>query len=300
MAKEYLLDVDTCITQSNSSVTAEGTLTYTGAISAAEDKESFYIKQDTKSAWSRYIMVTSPVMSGVKIDEPLVLEAKYNVKADSVEGTLPNVQLALQVQDLNIWANSGVGTALSAPTSEWNTVKFIIDPKTDKVYYSINGGAYSSAAADKLASVSQLGNGVRLYLRSYPSTSADDSGDATTALDTPVTWTFDYVRMYKLGADEAVKLSAASAAKSGDAVSCDIMVRNYDTQSTSCALITALYDGCQLSDMYISELSPAAFAKQSINVQFNAAGVDAPTVKAFLWNSTSGLVPYDTELIEIK
>lgn len=296
--EEYLLNIDKNMTQSGSTISSDGTMEYTGAIAASADGEYFSVVQDTKSVWGRYNRF--PGTKGLSLDAPLVIEAKYNVSVDEkYTGASPKVQIALQAQDLSIWANNNVGTPLSdVENDSWNTIKYIIDPNTNKIYYSIDGGAYTAVSADRLANVSQLANGVMLYLKSYPSNSLDDGQDNVAKLDTPVTWTFDYVRMYKLSDKEAVKIAAAKAQGTNN-IECSVDVRNYGTVTADRTLAVAVYDGTRLSDVKLVNLSLAAFAKDGLSVSFDGSWIENPTVKAFLWDSIAKMKPYEMENISI-
>ena len=245
----------------------------------------------------------SPTIANIQLDAPLVIEAKYSVAVtdEQYSGDMPNVQLTFQAQDLNIWANSNVGTSLAAPSGGevWNTIRFIVDPNTQKVYCGINGGPYTSFDAERLASLNQLGNGIRMYLRSYPSSSADDSLDASMSLDTEIIWTFDYVRMYKLTERDTVRIAAAKAEAGSDGISCTVDVRNYGAADEKRMLAVALYDGDTIVDVKMISAELGAFAKDGIIAYFSAAGTGNPRVKAFLWDDVNTMLPYEAEQINV-
>lgn len=307
IAKEYLLDIDDNIVVDDKSNTIadNGTLISTSGVQSSSTNDVFVVRQQKTSVWTGYLNVTSPTPQEIVIDKPVVIEAKYNVALDDYSVAVPKVRFALALTDLGIYANTGVGTGIYTPAEGDGDkiVKFIIDPNSKKVYYTTDGKVFNSYDASGLSTSSVFGAGIRLYMNVCPN---DDNmsgdGDGSTALTTNVYWNFDYVKMYKLEDDEALKLVSDSLSVEGNTASYTINVRNhYPSEAKNGTVMAALYDeNGRLIKTDVQTISVDALKKASVEGNFDVTGLTNYTVKAFLWNGLDDMNPFDKsyELID--
>ena len=297
VAKEYLLDIDDNISANDqSSIITDGdsTIISTSGVMSSSTNDVFVVRQQKTSVWTGYLNVTAPNPQEITIDKPIVIEAKYNVTLDDYSVAVPKVRFALALTDLGIYANTGVGTGIYTPAEGDGdkTVKFIIDPNTKKVYYTTDGKVFNSYDASGLSTSSVFGSGIRLYMNVCPN---DDNmsgdGDNSTALST----NFDYVKMYKLEDDEALKLVSDSLQVSGNTASYTVNVRNhYPSEAKSGTVLVALYnENGRLVKTDVKTISVDALKKASVEGSFDVTGLTNYTVKAFLWNGLDDITPFD-------
>lgn len=300
IAKEYLLDIDDNIVVDDKSNTIvdNGTLVSTSGVQSSSTNDVFVVRQQKKSIWGGYLNVTAPNPQEIVIDKPVVIEAKYNVTLDDYSVAVPKVRFAIALTDLGIYANTGVGTGIYAPAEGDGdkTVKFIIYPNTKKVYYTADGKTFNSYDASGLSTSSVFGSGIRLYMNVCPNDdNMSNDNDGTQDLTTNVYWNFDYVKMYKLEDDEALKLASDNLTVEENTASYTVNVRNhYPSEAKSGTVLVALYDGNgKLIKTDVQSVSADALKTASVSGSFDITGLTDYTVKAFLWNSLDKMNPFD-------
>jgi peptidoglycan/xylan/chitin deacetylase (PgdA/CDA1 family) len=300
IAKEYLLDIDDNIVVDDKSNTIvdNGTLVSTSGVQSSSTNDVFVVRQQKKSIWGGYLNVTAPNPQEIVIDKPVVIEAKYNVTLDDYSVAVPKVRFAIALTDLGIYANTGVGTGIYAPAEGDGdkTVKFIIDPNTKKVYYTADGKTFNSYDASGLSTSSVFGSGIRLYMNVCPNDdNMSNDNDGSQDLTTNVYWNFDYVKMYKLEDDEALKLASDNLTVEGNTASYTVNVRNhYPSEAKSGTVLVALYnENGRLIKTDVQTISVDALKKASIEGSFDVTGLTNYTVKAFLWNGLDKITPFD-------
>ena len=248
-------------------------------------------------------------------DKPLVIETKFKAKADDYTGSLPCFKLSLRSNELGIYSGNEIGTQLFVPsaTSEdtYHTIKFILDKSEQKAYWSVDGGKFSSKAFPT-SILADVFTGIRLNIDAIPSsgsliTNTDpEKGNVSEFLDSPITWTFDYVKAYHVEENEALKLSNLYAEKDfydENTVHYSVNLVNNNTDDIEFFYPVALYELVGGSEKLIS-INLASVSSigdlQIINDtgSFDISGIKGDYfIKAFLWNGDATIAPYDSKLI---
>ena len=267
------------------------------------------IRQTSASQDSDYIMLTDPWL--INPMKPTMIDVTYRVSADSYNDNTPLTAMAFSMPTIGLVGKAKPSSLPVQPTQEssegYKMLRIAIDHPNKTVYVSDNGGAYVTIPYPY--DISYLRN-LRLYPMAY---AADGSGNDGDVLATPVTWTFDSIRVYQPKESDLLKIASMKTSSrfgnleyqldttpEGSKVNFAINVRNYGVANKDFTVIAALYQstdkGLTLKNITLKsfeDIKPMFIANYKDS--FDLSNISGNyTIKAFVWDGlNSSLYPYD-------
>jgi uncharacterized repeat protein (TIGR02543 family) len=241
----YLTRVDGALTQAVNDKGETVLRGETGAVavnggSVTPRAGGFTVRQTNAACNTDYIALDDPwiIPNGAS---PLIIDAKYTVKADGYGGGAPQVGVAFGSDGLGLVEDNRVFGALTTPTAGYESVsramRFIIDPAARKVLVSEDGGF--PAAYDFYYDMTALRD-LRMYLIAKPDAAFTDG---VTALASPVTWDFDYARAYFVPEAEALRVIEKTEEIVNGKIIYAVDIKNDSGEPQTFAAVNVLFDG---------------------------------------------------------
>ena len=306
-AKNYIFDVDDNIEvndKANSIVDTGNVMQSTAGVMSSSTSDVFVVRQQKKSVWGGYLNIVAPAPANVRIDKPVVIEAKYKADAEEYSAATPKARLALALTNFDIYANSNASTEIFTPADGdgFKTVKFVVDPVSGKIYTISDGKLISTVSAKGLDTNAMFTNGIRLYMNVCPSDdNMSNDGDGTLELTSAINWNFDYVKVYKLEDTDTLRIVTNVIDINNDTAEYNVSIRNdHPSISEHAAAAVALYDSTgKLVKIDVRDFDAACLTKTVIKGAFDVSGLTNYRVNAFLWDGVKTMKPV-TGIIDLE
>lgn len=264
----------------------------TPASKVESDKDTFSVIQTTKSMYKDHFLISSS--KAIPYDSPTLIKIRYKVNA-AEENTTEEASLSLYLPGITSW-KAGTGTIkLDKYSDEYHTLIMLISPSDRKIYYSNdNGNTFSET--DFEGEMTQDITEARLYTVAKPDSSYSTDGDGETNLQSPVTWTFDSIEISPYIDDgRHILFYSFNSGKADEGIEYTAEAVNVSASVQSASIVAAAYDDeGRLIGVDIKDVNNIPYnEKATVSGIINTNKTDNLTVKAFLWDSINGMMPYD-------